>query len=63
MKLNDINWNNVCIKACPYIILIMLFIMVLQFLWICNHYHLFFFNHDSNLVYYHMEEIVCILKI
>ena len=52
------DWDNVCSKACPYVLMIMFFILLVNILWVCNHYHWFMFNHDSNLVYYHLKDIL-----
>lgn len=51
------DWDSLFLRLCPYVILIMFFILIINILYVCNHYHLFMFNPDSNLVYYHLNDI------
>ena len=58
MEFDSVDWDIICIKACPYVLMIMFFILLVNILYVCNHYHCFMFNHDSNLVYYHLKDIL-----
>lgn len=56
MKIN-IDWDSLFQRVCPYVLMIMFFILLVNILCVCNHYHWFMFNPDSNLVYYHLKDI------